>query len=183
MINKLFSEPETNQRTVFVSLVTAIILSWVPAKNLLMFSTVYIALVSTLFAAPIPPDTTYWANGLPAMCLSTIGVDSLFPALTIFVAQSLPPADQAIAGALLNSVLQISRAIGVAIATIVQLRAEGNQGNNNGSTASGEMQHNPAFLNGLRAAGRFDVGLGIAAFIVVVVAFRDTGTIASTRSR
>ncbi|PVH93002.1 hypothetical protein DM02DRAFT_471457, partial [Periconia macrospinosa] len=59
--------------------------------------------------------TTYWAYGLPGMILSVCGADTLYPTLTLYVARSLPAEDQALGGALVNSVGQIGRALGLAV--------------------------------------------------------------------
>lgn len=63
--------------------------------------------VLRLFAVPISPSTTYWAYGFPAMCLSVSGADTLFPALLLLTAHSLPQEDQAIGGAIINAVGQM----------------------------------------------------------------------------
>lgn len=113
------------------------------------------------------------------MCLSIFGVDALYPTLTLFVAQSLPQADQALGGGLINSVLQIGRAMGVAIATAVQMAVEAKYagGGVNDAVSNEKAPGDPILLKGLRAANWFDVGLGVAAFVVVMAAFRGVGKI------
>ncbi|KAK4888457.1 hypothetical protein LTR28_002941, partial [Elasticomyces elasticus] len=73
-----------------------------------------------LFAIPIPPSTTYWAFGFPAMCLSVFGADTLYPSLMLLISHFLPREDQALGGALINAVGQIGRSLGLAIGTAIQ---------------------------------------------------------------
>ena len=87
-----------------------------------MFGIVCCATSSFLFAVPIPPRTTYWAYGFPAMGLSVFGADTLFPSLVLFNSHSLPQEDQALGCALINAVGQVGRAVGLAIATAIQVR-------------------------------------------------------------
>ena len=113
------------------------------------------------------------------MVLSVAGADTLFPSLVLFNAHSLPKEDQALGGALINAVGQIGRAIGLAIATTIQIAVQESHQQSNSAVAigNGKMSslHNPAFLSGLRAAEWFNAGLAAAAFFVVAIAFRAAG--------
>ena len=124
-------------------------------------------------AVPIPPSTSYFAYGFIAMCLSTLGADTLHPTLTLFTAQSLPPADQALGGALITAVLQIGRVMGLAIATAIQTAVEVRLAP--ASTAADVADPPPesnALLQGLRAAEWFNFALAMTACGVVICAFR-----------
>ena len=101
-------------------MVTGYLLSRARGNHILMFGTLCVGISNLLYAVPIPPQTTFWAFGFPAMVLSVFGADTVYPTLTLFTAQSLPSSDQALGGALINSLGQIGRAIGLAIATAVQ---------------------------------------------------------------
>ncbi|KAL2354358.1 major facilitator superfamily domain-containing protein [Cryomyces antarcticus] len=158
--------------------VTAYILSRIRGNYILMFGTVCIGVTRLLFAVPIPPHTTYWAFGFPAMCLAVFGADTLYPSLTLFTAQSLPQADQALGGALINAVGQIGRAIGLAIGTAVQTAVERKHGVAESSSAASGSQ---ALLEGLRAAAWLDLALAAAAFLVVISAFRGAGKLGAIR--
>nr|POE56320.1 drug resistance protein [Quercus suber] len=151
--------------------VTSQILARVRVRHTLMFGTLCCALSSLLFALPISPDASYWATGFLSMCLAVFGADTLFPSLVLLNAQSLPTHDQAQGGAMINAVGQIGRAVGLAIATAIQIAV---QGETHGSVAP---LRNPDFLRGLRAAEWFNVALALVAFVVAAVAFRTAGIV------
>jgi len=145
-----------------------------------MFGTLCIAIANLLYAAPIPTNTSYWAYGFPAMCLCVMGADTLFPSLMLFNAHSLPKADQALGGAMINAVGQVGRAIGLAIGTAIQIAVQESKavaGSTGAVVTGSEDLDNPAYLAGIRAADWFSVGLALSGFCVAAVAFRGTGII------
>ncbi|KAK7540666.1 major facilitator superfamily domain-containing protein [Phyllosticta citribraziliensis] len=150
--------------------IAAKLLSRVRGTYLLIFSSACVALSCLLNAVPIPPSTSYWAYGFPAMVVSTLGADILHPTLTLFTAQSLPPADQALGGALITSVLQIGRAIGLAVATVVQTSVARDEG---GASGSEEVAGSAALLDGIRAGQWFNFGLAVGACAVAVIFFNS----------
>jgi len=153
------------------------ILSKVKVYYILMWGMLCCAVACLLFAVPIPVGTTYWAFGFPAMCLSVLGADALFPALLLFTAQSLPKEDQALGGATINCVGQVGRAIGLAICTAVQVSVqESKESGSSAVTGEGSIG-NLAYLSGLRGAMWFSFGTAIAGFFVVAAMFRGTGKV------
>ncbi|KAK3678933.1 hypothetical protein LTR78_001386 [Recurvomyces mirabilis] len=165
--------------TVFV---TSQILARVKVNYILMFGTACVTISSLLFAVPIPDNETYWAYGFPAMCLCVFGADTLFPTLVLFNAHSLPKEDQSLGGAAINAVGQTGRAVGLAIATAIQVAVQEHRQNNPGSAVTGQGNlDNPAFKAGIRAADWFSVGLGVIAFVTVTFAFRGAGIIGKTK--
>lgn len=141
-----------------------------------MFGTLCLIACTLLFAVPISPDTTFWAYAFPSLCLCVMGADTLFPSLILFNSHSLPKEDQSLGGALINAVGQVFRAIGLAIGIAIQVAVqESHQKSDNEAVTGTENLHNPAFLAGLRAGQWFSVGLAVAAFCVVVFAFRGAG--------
>jgi len=115
------------------------------------------------------------------MVLSVCGVDTLYPTLTLFVAKSLPHEDQSLGGALINTVGQVGRSIGLAIATAIQTaitaRELGVGVNEVGGDGHVLRPGDPALMAGLRSASYFNFSLAIAAFTVAVVFFRGVGRI------
>lgn len=113
---------------------------------------------------PILPSTTYWAYGFPAMCMC-VSADLVWPVIGLFVAESLPEADQSLGGGLLQTSNQVGRALGLAIATAVQTTVEGG-----GSVvlAPGD----DVLLKGFRAGQWTNVAMTVVTGIVAVVAFR-----------
>jgi len=155
------------------------ILSRVKVHYILMWGMLCCAVACLLFAVPIPPHTTYWAFGFPAMCLSVLGADAIFPSLLLFIAQSLPKEDQALGGATINCVGQVGRAIGLAICTAIQVAVqESKESSSSADAVTGEGSvGNHAYLSGLRAALWFNFGTAMAGFVVVAFYFRGTGKV------
>ena len=153
----------------------AILLSRVPGYFLLVFSTCCVCTSTLLFAAPIPTSTTYWAYGFPAMCLSTLGADILLPTIMVFTAQSLPSEDQALGGGLTSTMLQIGRALGLAVATAVQTAVERDYPAAPVLDSSSSTTGSSALLHGLHAAQWFNFALAISALVLVLCVFRSAG--------
>ncbi|EKG10349.1 hypothetical protein MPH_12561 [Macrophomina phaseolina MS6] len=164
---------------ILIAFATGFFLSRVPGNQILMFGTLCVSISALLFAVPIPPSTTYWAYGLPAMVLAVLGADTVYPCLTLFTAKSLPQEDQALGGALINAVGQIGRAVGLAIATAVETAVIAAEKGVSVDAVGGEDLEvgDAALLEGLRAAEWFTFGLAVAAFALAGVAFRGAGYI------
>lgn len=159
--------------TVFI---TSFLISRLNISLILMWGMACVAIAALLMAVPIPPDTTYWAYGFPAMCLAVFGADTLYPSLTLFTTHNLPREDQALGGALINAVGQIGRAIGLAIGTAIQVAVQASHENSSVTDVSSETDaHNSAYLEGLRAAEWLNFAMAVAGFVVVGVAFRGAG--------
>ena len=153
------------------------LLSRVKVYYILMWGMLCCAVACLLFAVPIPPHTTYWAFGFPAMCLSVLGADALFPSLLLFIAQSLPKEDQALGGATINCVGQVGRAIGLAICTAVQVAVQSSKESSSSAVTGEGSIGNHAYLSGLRGALWFNFGTAMAGFVVVALFFRGTGKV------
>ncbi|KAM0462984.1 hypothetical protein ACHAPV_003109 [Trichoderma viride] len=155
-----------------VAIIVSQLLGRVPTVFLLICGNLAITIACLLYAVPIAPTTSYFAWGLPAMVLSVVGADTTWPCLTLFTSRALPREDQAIGGALINSVGQIGRSIGLAIATAIQTavmaHGRGVSVKNVGSIKAWDADS----LRGLRAASWFDFALGLVSLVLVLVAFR-----------
>jgi MFS family permease len=157
--------------------ITSQILARVKVYYILMWGMLCCAVACLLFAVPVPAGTTYWAFGFPAMCLSVLGADALFPSLLLFIAQRVPKEDQALGGATINCVGQVGRAIGLAICTAIQVAVqESKESGSEAVTGEGSVG-NHAYLSGLRGAMWFSFGTAMAGFFVVAVTFRGTGKV------
>ncbi|PKS11799.1 hypothetical protein jhhlp_001092 [Lomentospora prolificans] len=160
-----------------VAAIVAPLLSRIPTQYFLLFGNACVSLASLLFAVPISPKTTYFAYGLPAMCLSVMGADTTWPSLTLFTSQSLPPEDQALGGALINAVGQVGRSIGLAISTTVQTAVMAHGRGLPLEDVGDILPWDEPSLRGLRAANWTTFALGVCSFFVVAVAFRGTGIV------
>jgi hypothetical protein len=122
-----------------------------------------------LFAIPaIPPDTTYWACGFPAMCLC-LSVEVVWPVVGLLIAKKLPQQDQALGAGLLQTVSQISRSLGLAVSTAVRTAVQGAASKNN------TQSRNPDYLRGLRAAQWMNVACVAVSTIIAVIFLRKLG--------
>ncbi|KAK3337864.1 major facilitator superfamily-domain-containing protein [Neurospora tetraspora] len=153
------------------------LLSRVPTYMMLAFGNACVAITCILFAAPIPPHTSYWAWAFIGMILSVIGADTAWPCLILFTSHSLPQADQALGGALVNACGQIGRAIGLAIATAIQTAVMAQQRGVSVEDAGSMKEWEDASLAGIRAANWFHMALGLCSLAVVLIAFRGSGII------
>ncbi|KAH7328732.1 major facilitator superfamily transporter [Stachybotrys elegans] len=164
-----------------IAAIVAQLLSRIPTFYLLIIGTVATTVSCLLFAVPIPPSTSYFAWGLPAMLLAVVGADIAWPCLTLFTSHSLKPQDQAVGGALINAMGQFGRAIGLAMSTAVQTavmaRARGVSVQNVGATEVGEAES----LTGIRAASGMNAGFAVAALLIVLVALRSKDIIGKAR--
>ncbi|KAK3488038.1 major facilitator superfamily domain-containing protein [Neurospora hispaniola] len=153
------------------------LLSRVPTYMMLASGNACVAITCILFAAPIPPHTSYWAWAFIGMILSVIGADTAWPCLILFTSHSLPQADQALGGALVNACGQIGRAVGLAIATAIQTAVMAQQRGVSVEDAGYMKEWEDASLAGIRAANWFHMALGLCSLAVVLIAFRGSGII------
>lgn len=155
-----------------IALIVAQLLHRVPTFFILICGSLAMALATLLYAVPIPPTTSYFAWGMPAMLLAVLGADTTWPCVTLFTSQALPREDQAIGGALINAVSQFGRAFGLAISTAIQTAvmadARGLPVQDVGSIRAWDYNS----LKGIRAASWMNFGFGMAALAVVLMAFR-----------
>ena len=64
---------------------------------------------ANIFFAVVRPSQTYWAYGLPSAILSVFGADFVFAAGTLFIAKVALPHEQSVAGALFQTMTQVSQ--------------------------------------------------------------------------
>jgi MFS family permease len=152
--------------TVYVS---SQILSHVDSYIVALWGTACVSVACLLFAVAIPPDTSYWAYGFPAMIILTLGGDTLYPCLSLFVMKSIPDEDQAMGAAMFQAMGQIGRSIGLAIATAIQISVTNSQ--------LGKRSEEEALLKGYRAAEWFSFAVGALSFGVAAYTFRGAGTL------
>jgi hypothetical protein len=159
---------------IITAAVVSQLLARIPTYNLLLFGNFCVSVSSLLFAVPMPPDTTYFAYGMPAMILSVFGADTTWPSLTLFTSHALAQADQALGGALVNSVGQVGRAMGLAVATAIQIAVMARQRGVGVEDAGPVEPWDEASLLGLRAAFWWNFAVGICSLSVVAIAFQGS---------
>ncbi|KAF1817111.1 MFS general substrate transporter [Eremomyces bilateralis CBS 781.70] len=82
------------------------IMHMVPGTVLILFSGIAWIIAPLLFAIA-PPGANYWAYTFPSMICATIAIDITFNVTNIFITTSLPLARQGLAGAIINSLVQL----------------------------------------------------------------------------
>lgn len=76
-------------------------------SNLSALGTLGTAMACLLFAI-VDPKVIYWAYCFPAMLLSVLGVDIVYTAGTLYVAKISLPHEQSLAGALFQTMTEVS---------------------------------------------------------------------------
>ncbi|KAH7347641.1 drug resistance protein [Plectosphaerella cucumerina] len=154
--------------------VVALLLSRIPTYLLLVFGNTSMCVAALLFATPIPPTTSYFAYGLPAMVLGVIGADTTWPSLTLFISKSLPQEDQAVGGALINAIGQIGRAVGLAVSTAVQTSVMAQARGVPVEDVGDIGEWDDPSLKGLRAAQWTNFGFIFVSLMTVLFVFRSS---------
>ncbi|KAL7935374.1 MFS general substrate transporter [Trichoderma chlorosporum] len=154
-----------------VSIVVSQLLDRVPTVFILITGNLSVSVANLLYAVPIPPTTSYFAYGLPAMVLSVVGADTTWPCLSLFTSRALPREHQAVGGALINAVGQFGRSIGLALSTATQTAVMANGRGVSVKNVGSIKAWEPESLEGLRAASWLNFALGVASLVVVLIAF------------
>jgi MFS family permease len=103
-----------------------LILHLIPGTILVIFSGVCWIIAPLLFAIA-PKGANYWAWVFTSMTCATLGIDITFNVTTIFITTSLPSSQQGLAGALINSIMQLAIAVCLGISAIIA-KATSNKG-------------------------------------------------------
>lgn len=156
-----------------IALVVSQLLGRVPTTFIVLTGSVAVAISNLLFAVPIPPTTSYFAFGMPAMVLAVLGADTTFPCVTLFTSSALPPQDQAVGAALINAVSQFGRAIGLAISTATQTAVMAHERGVSVKNVGPVKQWDGPSLQGIHAASWVAFGFGVCSAIIILVAFRS----------
>ncbi|KAB8303005.1 hypothetical protein EYC80_006311 [Monilinia laxa] len=146
------------------------LLARVNGNYILIFGLTSAMIANILFAVPIPPSTSYFAFGLPAMSLAAFGADTVYPCLGLFTTQSLPRKDQSVAGAMFQTMAAMGRAMPLPITSAIQQSVQSKE------LKEGKAQMQ-AFLSGLRAVEWFCVGCMAASLAMTVIGLRNIGKI------
>lgn len=103
-----------------------LILHLIPGTILVIFSGVCWIIAPLLFAIA-PEGANFWAWVFTSMTCATLGIDITFNVTTIFITTSLPSSQQGLAGALINSIMQLAIAVCLGISAIIA-KATSNKG-------------------------------------------------------
>ncbi|KAL6403278.1 hypothetical protein AUP68_12618 [Ilyonectria robusta] len=156
-----------------IAFIVANLLHRIPTFFILASGHACVCIATLLYAVPIPPSTSYFAWGLPAMILSVIGADTAWPCLTLYTSRALPQEDQAVGGALINATGMFGRAIALAIATAVQSSTMASARDVDIQNVGPVEAWDGPSLKGLRAASWANFVIAVLALALVVVTFRS----------
>ncbi|PQE15743.1 drug resistance protein [Rutstroemia sp. NJR-2017a BBW] len=95
------------------------ILHLISGTTLVLFSGLCWIVAPLLFALA-PKGANFWAWIFTSMTCATLGIDITFNVTTIFITSSLPPSQQGLAAALINSIMQLSIAICLGVSTVIE---------------------------------------------------------------
>lgn len=165
-----------------VAFIVSQLLHRVPTIFLLFAGHLCLLATVVLFASPIPPSTSYFAWGLPAMILSVMGSDVMWPCLMLSTSRELPSEDQALGGALVNAMGQFGRAIGLAVATSVQTAVMADALHVPVEDVGKVLPHDPVALKGIRGAFWLNTGLVITSLVLSIITFRNMDIIGKPKA-
>ncbi|KAF8533386.1 major facilitator superfamily domain-containing protein [Trichophaea hybrida] len=169
-----------------ITVASGYLLSRVPGQYLLFVGVTCTAFSSVLMAAPIPPSTTYWAYGFPAMVLAVMGADTVYPCLSLYTTSSMPMKDQALAGGIFNTVAQVGRAIGLALVTAVDVSVREGGGNLLGDWPPNQKEkkeHDAKWveLAAFRTSQWVNVGFALIALLALAYGLRKIGKVGAAK--
>ncbi|KAF4556896.1 putative drug resistance protein [Elsinoe fawcettii] len=101
-----------------VAIVSGYLLHLIPGTFVMLFAGVSWLIAPLLFALA-PQGANYWAWTFPAMICATIAVDTTVNISTIFISTTMPKHRQGLAGALVNSIMQLGIAFMLGFADVV----------------------------------------------------------------
>ncbi|KAL4783731.1 major facilitator superfamily domain-containing protein [Aspergillus varians] len=87
--------------------------------GMLVFVSAVISTISPLLMALVNPDWGYWRGPFVAMLLSPIHTDVLFTVSNLIISRAYPGQNQALAGAVFNSVSQVGNSVGLAVSAAI----------------------------------------------------------------
>ncbi|KAL4899326.1 hypothetical protein BDW74DRAFT_116654 [Aspergillus multicolor] len=87
--------------------------------GVLVFSSALISAVSPILMALVNPPWGYWRGPFVAMLLSPIHCDVLFTVSNLIISRAYPGQNQALAGAVFNSVSQVGNSVGLAVSAAI----------------------------------------------------------------
>ncbi|KAI0078556.1 MFS general substrate transporter [Panus rudis PR-1116 ss-1] len=103
---------------VICNLIVALVVGYVDFMILIALGMSLTAVANLLFAV-IDVNASYWAYGFPAAVICVFGADFVMAAGSLFVAKFSPLDDQSVSGAVLQTMMQLGGAFGLAITTII----------------------------------------------------------------
>jgi MFS family permease len=158
---------------VFLEVTTGYVIDRAPVFWLVLITTLMTA-GSPLLMALINPQLSYWKGAFFAQLLAPVGGDVLFTIGLIVVSEGFPEKDQALAGAVFNTVAYFGMSLGINVMQVVSLLVtEGTQYHNKTSPS--------ALLPGYQASFWTMFAFTMAGAVICVSGLRNIGKIGLKR--
>ncbi|XPS97199.1 hypothetical protein M3J09_006437 [Ascochyta lentis] len=151
----------------------------IPALYLVSASAV-VCSVSPLFMAILNPNWNYFYLAFWAQVFAPFSADVLFTVGLIIVSDSFPERDQALAGAVFNTVAQFGMSLGMGACQVVALGVIGSDrsGNDDASRHGSSAAEDPSeLLKGYRASFWTMFGCMLCCACIAVVGLRKAGRV------
>jgi MFS family permease len=158
---------------VFLEVTTGYMIDRAPVFWLVLITT-FLTSGSPLLMALINPRWSYWKGEFFAQLLAPVGGDVLFTIGLIVVSEGFPEKDQALAGAVFNTVAYFGMSLGINVMQVVSLLVtEGTQYHNKSSPS--------ALLPGYQASFWAMFAFTMACAVICVFGLRKVGKIGLKR--
>ena len=151
----------------------------VPALYLVSISAV-VCSISPLFMAVLNPSWNYFYLAFWAQVFAPFSADVLFTVGLIIVSDSFPERDQALAGAVFNTVAQFGMSLGMGSCQVVALGVIGSdesESETDGSHGSAGSNDPGELLKGYRASFWTMFGYMLVCVVIAVAGLRKAGKV------
>lgn len=144
----------------------------IPALYLVSISAI-ICSTSPLFMAVLNPSWNYFYLAFWAQVFAPFSADVLFTVGLIIVSDSFPERDQALAGAVFNTVAQFGMSLGMGSCQVVALGVAGSDDSSDSTSAEDPNE----LLKGYRASFWTMFGYMLVCVVIAVVGLRKAGKV------
>jgi len=154
----------------------------IPAQLLMVLGCLGTA-TSCLLSAIMDTSASYWTYNFFAVALSVVGPDFVFATGTMYGSQISSPSEQAVTGGVFHTFAQMGNAIGLSLATMLQIQVTRSRSREEGRIVVDDLTlaSPQAFLQGLRAGFWLCFGSLCLATLLCVVFLRDLKLLGKTK--
>lgn len=159
---------------ILTSIVVGLIVHRVRADWIIIITTLFSCL-SPLLMAVVRPHWSYWVGAFPAISLIPIGLDALFIVSNLLITSMFPANTQGLAGGVFNTVSQIGKSMGLALAALIA--------NSITSHHSALDQRDPeALMEGYRGAFWFCFAITTLTLFITIWGLRSVGRVGGKKA-
>lgn len=115
-------------------------------------------------------SSSYWHFSFVANLLNPIGADCLFTAANLYITASFPDKTQAIAGGVFNTVSQVGKAFGIAIAAVVASTVTSN-------SEFSDKHNTEALMRGYHASFQYMTAVSCITVFIALIGLRGIGIV------